>query len=192
MEENGRIKIGIDLDDVVFDFVPTFLEIYNEKYGKTILFEEFYTYNFPTVLSISLEETLNLIKLMILSKEIPLIFKSDKSIMQLSTKHEIFFITSRLVRETTLGSLNKFFPNIKFEIIFSSNIYTNSPGKTKAEICKENKIEIMIEDSKEYAFECAENGIKVFLLDKPWNKTCNKHENITRVKNWDEILEKLK
>jgi len=191
MEENKKIRIGIDLDDVVFDFVPTFLEFYNEKYGKTILFDEIYTFNLPILLGISLEETLDLIKSMILNKKMPLVFKSQESIMQLAQKYEIFFITSRIVRETTIGDLNNLFSGIKFELIFSSNTYANSPGKTKGEIGKENKIEFIVEDSQDYALECADKGIKVFLLDKPWNKNCNKHENITCVRNWDEILEKI-
>lgn len=191
MGENNKIRIGIDLDDVVFDFVPIFLEFYNEKYGKKILFEEVYTFNLPTMLGISLEETLNLIRSMILNKEIPLIFKSDESIIQLSQNYKIFFITSRILRETTLNDLNKLFSDIPFELIFSTNTYVNSTEKTKGEICKENKINFMIEDNKDYAFDCANNGAKVFLLDKPWNQNCDKHENILRVKNWNEILEKL-
>ncbi len=50
----------------------------------------------------------------------------------------------------------------------------------------------MIEDTKEHSELCAKDGIKTFLLDKPWNQHCVEHENIIRVKDWNEILERLK
>jgi uncharacterized HAD superfamily protein len=47
----------------------------------------------------------------------------------------------------------------------------------------------MIEDNLEYAIELANNGIKVFLLDKPWNQKYNPeiHKSITKIYSWDEI-----
>jgi len=81
---------------------------------------------------------------------------------------------------------------MNFELIFSSNPYIKTKGKTKGEICKELGIDFMIEDSVEHSEICAKEGIKVFLLNKPWNKNCIDHENIIRVKSWNEILDKLK
>ena len=45
----------------------------------------------------------------------------------------------------------------------------------------------MIEDNPDYALELAENWIKTYLLEKPWNKHVKKHKNIILVKSWDEI-----
>lgn len=46
----------------------------------------------------------------------------------------------------------------------------------------------MVEDNMDYAFELAQNGIKTFLLEKPWNKgRKEEHKNLIRVKNWNEI-----
>ncbi len=52
-------------------------------------------------------------------------------------------------------------------------------------------IKIMIEDNPEYALDCAKNGIKTFLLDKPWNKNYSQHENLIKVKSWEEIVKSL-
>ena len=77
-------------------------------------------------------------------------------------------------------------------MFFSSNPYCNTKGKTKGELCKDLNVDLMIEDDPKYAEDCALKGINVLLLDKPWNQNCIEHENIIRVKNWKEILERFK
>jgi uncharacterized HAD superfamily protein len=52
-------------------------------------------------------------------------------------------------------------------------------------------IKIFIEDSLKNAFEISSHNIPVILLDKPWNQEENLPENIHRVKDWDEILQKI-
>lgn len=47
----------------------------------------------------------------------------------------------------------------------------------------------MIEDNLDYAIEMANTGIKMYLLDKPWNKKFNPEINkgITKIYSWDEL-----
>ena len=50
----------------------------------------------------------------------------------------------------------------------------------------------MIEDNPDYTQELAQNWIKTFLLEKPWNKgKCINNKNIVCVKSWEEIVEKF-
>lgn len=51
-------------------------------------------------------------------------------------------------------------------------------------------IKLILEDSGETAIECSNERIKVILFDKPWNKQFS-HENIFRVKNWNEAVKKI-
>jgi len=189
-----KMKIGIDLDDVVFEFTREFIKFYNEKYGKEIKFEEVDTYDFPKVFDLSLQTTLDLIKEMIsigIARNLPFCDYAKEAILDLSKNHEIFFITSRVVRERTLENLKQLFSEIEFQLIFSSNSYAGSEGKSKAEICHEQGIDIMIEDDKGYAEDISKKGVKVLILDKPWNRECQEHENIARVGNWIEVREKI-
>ena len=60
--------------------------------------------------------------------------------------------------------------------------------KTKSQICIENNIEHMVEDNIDYALDLANNWIKTFLIEKPWNSSREEvHPNMIRVKSWDEI-----
>jgi len=188
------MKIGIDIDDVVFEFTKTFLNFYFKKYGKLVKFEDVKTYYLEEILDLPLGNVIELIKDMVssgIAEEMPICDYAKESILNLADEHDIIFLTSRTVRNGTLESLNKLFPNIKFRLIYSSNFYAKTSGKTKADICCEEGIDIMIEDSEEYANEIAIQGTKVFLLDKPWNQDYKEHENIFKVHHWNEILEKL-
>jgi len=47
----------------------------------------------------------------------------------------------------------------------------------------------MIEDNLDYAIEMANAGIKMYLLDKPWNQRFDPEVNkgITKVSSWSEL-----
>lgn len=48
MEE--KMKIGVDLDEVIVEFVRAFLDFYNQKFDTNYFFEQWRTYNFWEVL----------------------------------------------------------------------------------------------------------------------------------------------
>lgn len=189
--ETEKLKIGIDLDDVVFEFVNLLIENYEKEFGKKLLFEDFFSYAFAEVWHLNLEETISFIE-QILKKEIVEDMKlcefSKENILKLSKKNKIYFITSRIFREGTLESLNKHFSDLDFELVFSSNPYANTEGKTKGDLCEELGIDFMIEDCPKHSLICAQKGIKTILLEKPWNKNCENHENLIKLKNWREVL----
>lgn len=189
--EKKRLKIGIDLDDVVFEFVKPLLEFFNKSYSKDVKFENVHSYRFSDVFGIESKELKNFIGSMITDNfqmNMELCEFAKEVVLELSKDNDIYFITSRGHREGTKECLDKHFP--KFELIFSSNPYIKTEGHPKSRICLDNKIDFMIEDTRRHALDCAEAGIKVFLIDKPWNQNFE-HENVIRVKDWKEIKEKI-
>lgn len=99
-------------------------------------------------------------------------------------------ITARpenLFKNLTISWIENNFKWLFDEVIFANHDSDNS--KDKSEICRENFIEIMIEDNPDYALELAQNWIKTFLLEKAWNKDIKiSNKNIIRVKNWKDII----
>ena len=189
------MKIGIDLDDVVFEFTKEFIKFYNQKYEKNIIFEDVKTYYFEEVFNLPLIEIIHLIEELVsrgVGWDLPVCEDAKKIILNLGENHEIIFLTSRTVRKGTLESLKSHFPNLVFKLIFSSNVYGNSGGKTKEKICNDEGIRIMIEDSPEYAKNIAKKGIRVFLLDKPWNQDYEQHPNIIKINHWKEVENYIK
>jgi hypothetical protein len=79
-----------------------------------------------------------------------------------------------------------------YRSIFSSIEFANFFSRfstKKSVICKELWASIIIEDNLENAIDCANAGIEVYLLNKPWNKDYDvkKHKWIVKVKSWMDI-----
>lgn len=99
--------------------------------------------------------------------------------------HEIYIITARSnkfapdIMDVTLDYLKK--NDIKYDkIIFQSH--------DKASICKENDIDVMVDDSIEHINEITDIGIKVIIMDNEYNRNCNG----TRAMNWEEVYNLIK
>ena len=54
--------------------------------------------------------------------------------------------------------------------------------------CRKLNVDVMIEDKPDVALYLAEKGVKVLLVDAPYNQGLS-HENMTRVYSWDEIYD---
>lgn len=78
--------------------------------------------------------------------------------------------------------------NLHFKSIqYCSEI--NSP-RDKYMACRKLDVDVMIEDKPEVAIHLAEKGVKVLLVDAPYNHGLE-HENMTRVYNWKQIYEEI-
>ncbi|MFH1711483.1 MAG: hypothetical protein ABH840_04185 [Nanoarchaeota archaeon] len=183
------MKIGIDVDDVLTETFKKFLKVYNERYSKNFEFENLSSFYLWDVLDISKEEAFNLVD-EIMEEELEVVEGAVEGVVGLKETHEVFIITSRPERhiKITEDFIKKYFGDLK--IFYSKGVHGGE--KTKAEICKELGIDFFVEDCDMYALDCAEKGIKVLLLDKPWNKSAVESNNLIRVKNWGEVMGKLK
>ncbi len=187
------MRIGIDIDEVIVEFLQSYLKMHNKINNSNYAKNDFFSYCFEEILPESKEFC---VELAMKFYEMPEFEKlnfvegAKETINKLSGVHELFFITARPeeVKESTVGFFKKYFPDLEAEILFSGDFYGGN--KNKSELCLETGVEVFVEDDPKYALSCAEKGIKILLMDKPWNKNCE-HENILRVKNWNEILEGL-
>ncbi len=75
----------------------------------------------------------------------------------------------------------------KYDIQYDKLILTNAYNhQEKADICIENNIDIMIDDSINVCEKCIKNGINSWLFDTDYNKS---ESRFKRVNNWKEIYE---
>lgn len=189
------MKIGVDLDEVIVEFSKGYFEFYNSKYKTNFQFKDIFSYNLWEVLGISREESFKLADEFYDSEdfdEVELVKDSKESIVKLADTHELFIVTARpiRIREKTDYFFNKNFPNLPYRIIYSGDLFSEQ-GSRKSDICANLGIEFLVEDNLNYALESAEKGVKVLLLNKPWNKDGKMHEDVVRVDNWKGILEKI-
>lgn len=77
----------------------------------------------------------------------------------------------------------------KYNIVYDKVILTNAYNKEeKANVCKENNIDIMIEDSTQTAINIEKVGTKILFMNTRYNKN---NENFEKVSNWKEIYSKI-
>lgn len=187
------MKIGIDLDEVIAEFIKKFIEFYNTKTKNNLRFEDWHSYNFWDVIGGTKEKAVKLVDEFYnsdLFDNIKLVDGAQGGIEKLVESNELFVITSRPIRfkQKTDKFLRKYFLEIPIKLFYSDDFHKqHSLGK--AGICVREGIEVFIEDNSKYALACLDKGVKTFLLDKPWNKgNC---DGAIRVYNWDDVLKRL-
>jgi len=118
-------------------------------------------------------------------------FQGAKKILDfIARKNKIIIVTNRSQK------FLKELPDITLEwlerhqIPFDDIIFGDNGTKYEAIRKKGYGITYFIEDNIEEALGLAKNGVKVLLLDYPWNQT-KRNQNIIRVKNWQEIAKIL-
>lgn len=185
------MKIGIDLDDTVWKYHEKFFEFYNHNNGTEHKLEDFNEYSINNFLNLSEEEVKFLLDTFdesIFFEEVLFLEGFLESFKILSEKHEIYFITARPSKtlDTVIKRMRKFLSeNPKIHFVINSETNTR---KEKVEYCRELGIDVMIDDAFHHLELCSKDGINGLLIDYPWNQKEELPENITRVKNWEEIL----
>ena len=189
--------IWVDLDETLAEFVDYALDYHNYTInGKTIKRCHMKSYYICDIccLNITQEDAINwfrkAMEVDFNKLEVKPVYWAYEKLKEYKKNWYSFkIVTARnedLFWEYTYKWVEKYYPNIFDDILFANHF--SQQEKSKAEICKENNIFCMIEDNMDYTLELSQNGIKTFLIEKPWNKERKEeHKNLIRVKNWDEI-----
>ena len=194
---NGKRKIAVDLDGVVFDFLSPFCFFYNKKHGTNFGLRNLTTYDLHSVFQTPeerLRSEMNEFYKSKLFEELKLVMGARTGIRKLSERHTLGVVTSRpdTTHSATISSLTKHFPGVFSDVYFTSQYGGNGHRQKKSDYCRDQGYEVIIEDVAEYANECSESGVLAFLLTRPWNRNELLHSSVVRVKNWFEISKRLK
>jgi uncharacterized HAD superfamily protein len=188
------MKIGIDFDDVTVDFFNSLLAWHNKNYNRNDKKEHFNEFKWWPIWQISKDEAIKRVDRFHETHRVEEVLPMNdaiESINKLSKDNELIIITGRPIRfklrveEWLLHHLKR-----NLEVIHAGEFHKGQAA-SKAEICAELNIPILLEDAPETALDCANEGIKVILFDNSWNK-CISHENISRVSGWKEALKVIK
>lgn len=182
------MKIGIDIDDTITDSYNKILDELQKVFGinKFDCIKQGMTYydikkqipNYNEFCFDNFEEIL---------KDVPLKPGVKEILDKLINKgHEIYFITAR-----RLGEYKNPYKFTKKFLADNCINYTklHIGVINKGKFCKENNIELFIDDTVEKCKSAKEHGIKTYLFDNTFNKETNEYE---RVYSWYDIYERLK
>ena len=188
------MRIGVDCDEVLLKLIESYLEFNREKYGICLRREQVVSYHIWGVLDVSKQEADRRMDEFFESEffeRVSPVEDAQYSVSFLSKENNLLVITSRplKIKNQTARSLKKFFGDV-FSGIYHTDEYSkfrrrpDSIKKTrKVEVCKDRRVDVLIEDSLKNSIDCAEEGIveRVLLLDAPWNQNGSLPKNVKRV-----------
>mgnify|MGYP000846290586 FL=1 len=174
--------IGLDIDGVVADSFPVFLEELNRHYGKDIT--KIDNYDMTKVFDVDgddLESFFNENVEYLFSAPKPMPGALETIDSWLRAKHEIIFVTARggdREEKITLDWFEKYnLPQDK--IIFTGGLSKTFPVKKYG-------INVFVDDFMTNALEIAAIGVPVLLMNAPYNQGKLPH-GVKRCFNWEEI-----
>ncbi|MCD6229504.1 MAG: hypothetical protein J7K00_01730 [Candidatus Diapherotrites archaeon] len=187
--------IATDLDEVLAGYLSAFLEFHNDTYKTCLSIKNMQNQAFHELLEGTEKELIEKLYAFYKTpyfKNIKPVPGAIKGISELEKNHELVILTARQndIKEPTKKWVEHYFPNTFSDIYFTNNYSKKGKKKTKAEVCSNLGVNILIEDRAEYAINCSFNGTKVILLDYPWNQE-KLPENIYRVNSWKEIVKQI-
>lgn len=182
------------MDGVVADFLESFLKFHNGEYGTRLSKADFKRFWLSDVIGITFEEEMNRIHKFYKThhfQDIRPVEGAVEGIDKLSKSHSLIVISARqdYVIEPTKDWLERHFPNKFSNVYFTNHVAEKEKRRRKSDVCDRLGIDVMVEDSIEYAAECATNGRKVILPDRPWNQTSQLPSGVTRAYSWSGIIE---
>ncbi|MBS3165552.1 hypothetical protein J4444_00360 [Candidatus Woesearchaeota archaeon] len=189
-------KIGLDLDDVLTDTMPLFLQWHNETYGTRYGVKDMSTYHIEDLGGCTPEEANERHDLFRHSEHFGRVVPAPgaiEAVRLIAAEYTPHVITARNsnIREPTQKWLDTYFHGLIQDVHFTNAYSTDSattPPRSKAEVCIELGIKTHIEDASEHARKCRDAGIQVILRTRPWNV---RETGFDRFERWEDLLRML-
>jgi phosphoglycolate phosphatase-like HAD superfamily hydrolase len=193
--------IAVDIDDVISSQNEDIRLFANQKYGYNHSPEDYkvqvkgpYWAYWGYVWGVSNEEHDRRVESYFRSGGL---FKQEpvpgaiEALKKLKRNYKLVVVTSRRDGhvEDTHKWLDKHFKSV-FEDVRFAKFWESGKRESKADICRELGAAYLIDDYSEHCNIAAEAGIEALLFgDFGWNKGVKLHPEVTKVADWQEVLE---
>jgi uncharacterized HAD superfamily protein len=188
------MHIAIDIDDSAGDLLSSLILFHNDRYGTKLKRGDFHSCWYREVWGGTKEQEVEKLTEFFKTdyfKNVPPMLGSQEAIKLLKERgHKLSIVTGRVYSLTkqTEEWVEKYFGNI-----FSAIYHTNSYGLTgikikKSEMCKNQKVDLIVDDDLMHIIDCANAGISVLVYDSPWNQGVLPSGTV-RVMSWNKIPE---
>ncbi len=184
-------RVGIDLDGTVAHYLHGAIPLLKEHYGLEPDYDKV-AYSIDEVFGLT-DETRppnlrkHLYEDLHLFRHLPMLERDTHQLsweIQRTLGAKVYFITARsptpVVEEDTLFWLT--YNGFTFDNVFFT--------KDKAQLCREMKVNVMIEDEIKHLVGLIATGIDVVIPNQPWNDLPlpNGPGRIVRIDNWREAV----
>lgn len=188
------MRIGIDLDGVLAEFIGPFLNFENQRYDTSVKREEVRNYDLTTVLRIShgqLAQELNDFYNTPAFYHLLPIVGAQSATEELAKHHQLYVITSRPseIHRATKEWLEREYPARFHSVHFSLDYLPDAISGRKDDLCRDLGINVMIDDSLEYLNRCGAYVQQTILFNQPWNRQGDISSSLLQVDSWEEIIQ---
>lgn len=190
----NKETVAVDVDEVLFPFVPEFVQYDNDRYGGNLTITDFFTYRFEHVLEIPLEEAVERVYSFnaVDHNHISPVEAAHESIERLSERFNLVVVTARHPKfePNTRRWLNEHLPGFFREVLHIGYASVMEKPQRKVDVCKQLGAIALIDDSLEHVSECAKDGVEGVLFGNyPWNQIAQLPAGVTRCLDWPAVLE---
>ena len=191
MQQTKKSLIGVDMDDVLFDFLGEFFLWHNEQFGTQFTPDDMIFSKLWEVWGGSKEEAVERIERFWQETDLlPIepIAGAKQVLEQLKDSYRLAVISARFANTVAQSEawLENYFPNIFEALVLGiSDPMAQERPRSKAEVCAEKGASMLIDDQVVHAIECSRAGIEVLLFgDQAHNQSEQLPEKVTRVADW--------
>lgn len=186
-----KLRIAIDIDDVLSANAEGFVRFSNERWGTNLTVED-YDEHWGELWKVEHDEVERR-AVEFHTSGVVAHYRHDawaKSVLQRLREHfDLVVVTSRrrLIVKETEAWLERYFSEVHYAGMWD----TLAGGRytmTKAEMCREIGADYLVDDQLKHCLAAAEAGIPAVLFgDYTWNQAESLPERVTRCRDWGEV-----
>lgn len=180
------MRIGVDIDGVLADSLPLWVNELNRFFNKNKQVEEIHLYDICRTYDITtqqLDQFLTRKGKYLMSEPLP-VPGASYYLSRIKQYHDIYIVTAReeLYGRETRGWLKK------YSLPYDELLLLGSHEKKEA--CLEKQLNVLVEDTLEIGVKVSAAGVPVFLMDAPYNQGALPGL-VYRKRSWDEIYRSI-
>jgi 5'(3')-deoxyribonucleotidase len=192
-----KLTIAVDVDDVLFPFVPEIMAHYNGLRGAAFRLEDFSKYHFSEVWGIS-EEDANGVIASYLAKDVVHLSPvpgAQEALARLAEDFRLIVVTARngVYEQPTRKWLDMHFGNLIEDAIFAGNPYDCEVYREKGEVCVDLGAALLIDDSPNNLQSALEHEVDALLFGAhQWNQVHSLPATVPRCATWPEVVDYIR
>ena len=186
--------LAVDIDDVLFSWTPTFLEYHNTTHNTRLTPGDRRSDFLEEVIGITEAQMLDKIDAYIQTRHyvdagpVP---GAVTAIKELSKTYRLVIVTARTVnyRGTTEIFIEKYFPNVFSDILYSLRVDRPTEFIPKKELCRQVNAFALIDDSVRNLLPVVDAGMTGILFgDFAWHRQHILPERVIRCTSWEDVV----
>ena len=188
---SATLRIGVDVDDVLAESLPGYLEAFRRSFGRDVKIEDAAWEIFRRYPEISATEMRRFFAELEETDFLgtrPVYPEAASAMRTLAgAGHRLVVVTGRLLvhRDHTRRLLQ----NAGIAGLFEDLVHRDgeAAAEYKPRVVRERRLDLLIEDERHVAVAAALVPVPVLLFDRPWNQG-ELPGGITRITNWNHVL----